>query len=144
MTRRQAVTPFTLTAALVALLCLVSAPRAAESGQPMSAAEFEAYSTGKTLYYGYDGIEYGIEQYLPGRRVRWSALDGECLDGTWYERGRMICFVYEGKPEHQCWFFFRTPGGIMARYANQTGGGDLYETRQSNDPLLCRGPEVGV
>src|SRR6056297_3315549 len=59
----------------VALAALLAGPAFAE----MSAEEFDAYTRGQTFYYGAEGEEpYGAEEYLPGQRVRWSFLDGEC------------------------------------------------------------------
>ncbi len=126
------------------LLALTTPVRAADTGEPMSAAEFESYTTGHTLYYGFAGQEYGAEQYLPGRKVRWSVLDGKCREGFWYEAGAMICFKYLDTPTPQCWTFYKIPGGIRARYENEPRANDLYETRKSDEPLLCLGPEVGV
>lgn len=79
----------------LALLALAAASPAL-ADDPMSAAEFEAYVTGKTLFYSHLGVEYGVEQYLPGRRVKWAFLDGDCRDGRWYQQDDMICFTYEG------------------------------------------------
>ena len=125
---------------LVALLAALPA----HAQQPMSAAEFDAYATGKTLYFGQDGASYGVEQYLPDRRVRWSFMDGQCKDGVWYEDGGQICFIYEDRPEPQCWSFYRQGSGLRAVFENGTGGTTLYEARQDDEPMLCYGPEVGV
>lgn len=123
-------------------LCFLATGASAEA--PMSAAEFEAYVRGKTLTFSANGQVYGIEEYLEGRRVRWAYVEGECEDGVWYPQGEMICFVYENIAEPQCWSFFDRGGGLMARYENRDTGTTLFETRQSDAPLLCRGPEVGV
>ena len=128
--------------AVVAGLAMSGVAEAAET--PMSATEFEDYATGKTLYYGVGGSEYGAEEYLSGRRVRWSLLDGKCRDGTWYQQGSEICFVYEDPADPQCWTFFRRANGIVARFENDPFQTELYETRQSNDPLMCLGPDIGV
>lgn len=110
----------------------------------MSASEFEAYTTGKTLYYGADGRAYGIEEYLDGRRVRWSFLDGQCQDGEWYPSGDMICFVYEAIEDPQCWTFYDRPGGLLAQFENDPSNTELVEAQQTGDPLQCLGPEIGV
>lgn len=127
---------------LALLATLAGSPVRAET--PLSASEFEAYTTGKTLTYAAEGRIYGIEEYRTGRRVRWSFLDGECQEGTWYASGEMICFAYESGLEDQCWLFFRDPGGLRARFMNRPGDDDLIETRQSDDPLLCLGPRIGA
>ena len=129
--------------AFISLLLLLFASTASAE-TPMTAAEFEAYVEGRTLYYGFDGQDYGAEEYLPNRRVRWSFLDGECLDGQWYEAGDLICFVYDEMPDPQCWSFFRRGGGIVARFENGSDGLELYQTREARGPLMCLGPEVGV
>ena len=110
----------------------------------MSAAEFEAYVTGKTLYYGQHGMAYGVEEYLSNRRVRWSFLDGDCIDGVWYEEGDAICFAYEGRDTPQCWEFFRSPRGLSARVASDPEGEFLYEVQQSDEPMECLGPRIGA
>ena len=58
---------------------------AAETGRPMTGAEFEAATTGRTLYYNSAGQAYGVEQYLPGRRVIWAFVGDDCRKGNWYE-----------------------------------------------------------
>jgi hypothetical protein len=112
--------------------------------QGMSAAEFEAYVTGKTLYFGESGAPYGAEEYLSNRRVRWSFLDGQCQDGHWYEDQGQICFVYDNTPDPQCWSFYREGDGIRAVFENDPNSTTLYEARQSQTPMMCLGPEVGV
>lgn len=126
-----------------ALFALVAAPLYA--AQPMSAAEFEAYVTGKTLYFGQNGSAYGVEEYLPNRRVRWSFLDGKCKDGEWYGTSdNQICFVYEDNPDPQCWSFFKNTDGLRAVFENDPAATTLYEAQQDDEPMLCYGPDVGV
>ena len=74
-------------------------------GTPLSAAEFDAYATGKTLYYAQGGAIWGSEQYLPGHQVLWAFTDEPCEFGQWYADGDAICFVYEGKTDANCWHF---------------------------------------
>ena len=127
---------------LATLACLMALPALADT--PMSAAEFDAYSLGKTLYYGADGQRYGVEEYLPDRRVRWSFLDGKCKDGLWYEDAGLICFVYDDNPVPQCWSFYQRPGGgLSARFENAPDTTELYEIEGEGE-MLCLGPEVGV
>ncbi len=129
---------------VAAALCLAAACGAAGAETPLSAAEFEAYTTGKTLTYTALGQPFGVEEYLENRRVRWSFLDGECQDGTWYPAGELICFAYEGIAEHQCWSFFRGASGLRALYRNDPAQTEVYETRASDEPMLCLGPKVGA
>ncbi|SMX43350.1 hypothetical protein [Actibacterium lipolyticum] len=111
----------------------------------MNGAAFERYATGKTLYFGNDGVAYGAEQYLPDRRVIWTFLDGECMEGHWYEQAGQICFVYENAPDTpQCWSFFNESDGVMARFENDPEATQLIEVDQSPEPLICPGPRVGV
>lgn len=130
------------------LICLVAAcliwlaPAAAQS--TMDAAEFDAYTRGKTFYFGANGAAYGAEEYLEDRRVRWSFLDGKCQEGYWYEEDGLICFVYENRSEPQCWSFERTPEGLVARFRNDPAQTTLYEVEATNEPLMCLGPEIGV
>ena len=121
---------------------LTAAPVLAET--PMSAEAFEAYSTGKTLTFGELGRPYGAEQYLPNRRVRWSFLDGQCKEGQWFEDRGLICFVYDDDPTAQCWSFFETPNGLEARFENDPEDLTLYVAKESPEPLMCIGPDVGV
>ena len=110
----------------------------------MSAAEFEAYTSGKTLTFSREGREYGIEEYFDDRRVRWSFLDGQCQEGLWYEEDDKICFVYELEPSPQCWRFTRKGDGLLADFAGSDEVLELYETRESNEPMACIGPDIGV
>lgn len=123
-------------------LIFCAAPALAQ--QPMTGAEFDAYTRGKTFYYGDGSGPYGGEEYMDGQRVRWSFLDGNCREGRWYEDGQLICFVYEADPQPHCWSFFRGPGGMTARFENDPAETVLYEVNKSDAPMLCLGPEVGV
>jgi hypothetical protein len=127
---------------LVLLTLMLSTPVQAE---PMSGAEFDAYTKGKTLYFGRGGAPYGAEVYLDNRRVRWSFLDGECKDGYWYEEApSSICFVYEDRPEPQCWNFEKGDTGLIARFKNNPQSLDLYEAEDVYEEMICLGPKVGV
>ena len=64
---------------LLAQMLALTPAGAATSGPSMSAAEFEAYTTGKTLSYAEAGQPYGVESYLPGRRVVWAFVHAENL-----------------------------------------------------------------
>jgi hypothetical protein len=116
------------------------------AAQPMSAEEFDAYTRGKTLYYGQAGRAYGVEEYKDNREVVWSFLDGECIEGRWYEDSRgYICFVYEDDLlGPQCWQFFRAPGGGLTAIFEDETTVPLYEAGESDEPMQCLGPEVGV
>lgn len=129
-----------------AILGFVLCAGPAVSESPMTGAEFEAYTIGKTLTYLESGFAYGAERYKPNRQVVWAFDGDDCKDGEWYEpQPGLICFVYEdGIDGPQCWNFFRTETGLRARFASETEGRELYETRPNTKPLLCLGPEVGA
>lgn len=111
---------------------------------PMGAAEFESYTEGKTLYFIESGEKYGAERYLPDRKVEWSFLDGRCKTGEWYPQGDAICFVYEDRPDPQCWHFENTGRGLRASFLGEDSSTELYEARQSDEPMYCMGPDVGA
>lgn len=110
----------------------------------MTAAEFDAYTIGKTLFYGRSGDPYGAEVYLPNRRVRWSFLDGLCKEGEWYEADGLICFVYETNPAPQCWSFERGTSGLIARFEDNPDTTELYEASDPGQEMVCLGPRIGV
>jgi len=128
----------------LSVLALLAIATLALAQNRIGAAEFEAYVQGKTLYYGEDGQAYGVEEYLDNRRVRWSFLDGRCVDGEWYEDDGDICFVYEDNPLPQCWAFFLEGGRLSAQFVNTPEAQTLYEVNQGDEPMLCLGPEIGV
>ncbi|MCP3969566.1 MAG: hypothetical protein GY717_04470 [Rhodobacteraceae bacterium] len=111
----------------------------------MSAEQFEAYVTGQTLTYADGGVVYGVEEYLPGRRVRWAFNGDRCKDGHWYEAGGQICFIYDDNPDApQCWLFSEQAGRLSAVFTGSAQGRQLFEAVRRAEPLLCLGPEVGV
>ncbi len=128
------------------LFALSALPAAAQDDvRPMTAVEFEAFTTGKTMSYANQGATpYGREEYLPGRRVRWAFEGAECKEGTWFEDLELICFVYEDNPVAQCWSFYLTERGLRAQFENREGSAPLYVISESEEPLSCPGPLVGV
>lgn len=127
-------------------LCLTSLPALAkdsDSRRPMNAEEFEAYVEGRTLTFAFQGQAYGIEEYLPGRRVRWAFVGDSCTEGVWYQSEDMICFDYVDNPESQCWHFYDTPRGLRGVFVGDSAT-ELYEVRDMNQSLICPGPDVGV
>ncbi|SPJ27489.1 hypothetical protein TRM7615_00979 [Falsiruegeria mediterranea M17] len=127
---------------LMILLSLCAAPVAAQG--LMTAEEFDAYTQGKTLFYGNGGEVYGVERYMAGRRVVWSFLDGDCKEGVWYEQGGQICFIYEERLDPQCWSFEQTSRGLIARFEDDPEGTELYEAEDLDEEMICYGPDVGV
>ena len=129
---------------MIPLLAALSLPHASRAAEPMTATEFDNYTQGKTLFYGFGGTPYGVERYLPGRRVIWSFLDGRCQQGEWYPQADQICFLYENRDDPQCWQFSLTPDGLSARFQNDPDATQLYEADDIDEEMLCLGPEVGV
>ena len=128
---------------ILLLLLALALPAQAED-QAITPETFERLVTGHTLSYRRAGGEYGAEEYLENRRVRWSFLDGQCAEGFWYVEGPQICFIYDTIPDPQCWQFYLRGGRLLARYENNPQGTELIETRRRDGPLYCVGPEVGV
>lgn len=126
----------------LALAILLAPPAFAET--PLTAEEFEAHVTGKTLTYQQFDSLFGVEEYLPGRKVRWSVSPDTCQYGTWYPEGEAICFVYEYTPVPSCWTFWLRGGALVVLSTNGLPGEELYEVDASDQPLPCPGPEVGV
>lgn len=129
---------------MILFAMVMSLPLTGRTAEPLGAEAFDQYTRGKTLFYGFDGTAYGVERYLPGRRVIWSFLDGQCQEGRWYEDAGQICFVYERNSTPQCWSFLLSPEGLTARFQNDPQATELYESGDIDEEMLCLGPEVGV
>jgi hypothetical protein len=128
--------------ALLLATCLAAAPVVAET--PLSAEAFDALTLGKTMTWAEYGAVYGVEQYLPGRRVRWTVLGDDCKTGHWYPEGTAICFQYENDPEPDCWEIVMTGSGMTARYLTFETSPEPVVVEETTEPLACFGPEVGV
>ena len=120
----------------------MAGPALAET--PLDAPAFEAHVTGKTITYQQFDFIFGIEEYLPGRTVRWSVAPGQCKYGSWYPEGENICFVYEGDPIAHCWTFWLKDGALVALSADDAPGNELYEISRTTDGLGCPGPDIGA
>jgi hypothetical protein len=118
-------------------LCLVLAsPAFAQDG--MTAAEFEAYVTGRTITFStVNDPTFGVERYMSGRRVMWSTFDGICRYGVWFESKGDICFRYEHDPQHKCWTIFEEPDGLRGEYTTVPNSTVIFEETDRNDPLIC-------
>jgi len=127
---------------LCTLAICLGLPALAET--PMTSSQFDAYTQGKTLYYGNNGQHYGAEEYLANKGVRWSFLDGKCKEGYWYADQQSICFVYEDNPDPQCWKFFLRDGKLLAEFTSDNATTNLYEVDHGDTEMLCLGPDVGV
>lgn len=123
-------------------LILLATPTLAQT--PMTAEEFDAFVTGKTMDYIAQGQVYGREVYLPGRKVRWAFTADECKSGTWYGDGPHICFLYDGDPEPKCWTLWPEGDGLAASYITDTPDIPPRQVLETDQPLACEGPDVGV
>ncbi len=126
------------------MILLALSAQTAGAQTALSGAEFDEYTRGKTLFYGFEGQVYGVERYLPNRRVIWSFLDGQCKEGVWYQREDQICFVYEDRLDPQCWVFTKSGGGLIAQFEGDPQATELYEAEDLGEEMVCLGPEVGV
>lgn len=118
------------------LVITLASPAMAQDG--MTGAEFDAYVTGRTITFRTDlNPSYGIERYLPGRRVMWSTFDGICQYGVWFESKGDICFRYEHDPEHKCWTIYDEPGGLRGVFTTRPNTTVIYEIPDREDPLIC-------
>ena len=118
------------------LILLLASPAMAQD--TMDAADFDAHVTGRTITFRTpDNPSYGIERYLPGRRVMWSSFDGTCQYGVWFESKGQICFRYEGDPEHKCWLMYDEPGGMRGVYTTRLPATVIFEDPNRDDPLVC-------
>ena len=134
-----------LCAVLLALAPLTAfAQSRPDTGTPLSAQAFEAHVTGHTVTYTQSGMVFGIEEYLTGRKVRWSVAPNQCQYGSWYPQDDSICFVYEYDPVPHCWRFWMDGGALVALSDDADPGPQLHETARTQTPLPCPGPDVGA
>lgn len=127
---------------LALALSLLALPALAEP--PLSAEAFDALTRGRTMTWAEFGQVYGVEHYLPGRRVRWTVLGQDCLTGHWYAEGPAICFRYEDRPDPVCWEI--TPAGraLHARLVGAPPDSAPVVIEDTTQPLACFGPKVGA
>ncbi len=115
------------------------------ANEPMTGAQFERYTMGRTYTFGHPGVApYGIELYRPNRQVTWAVFSDVCVDGYWYDTPENeICFVYDDNPIHKCWLFFKQVDTLTADFVGDPN--DLeYEVVQTSASMPCLGPMVGV
>jgi hypothetical protein len=122
--------------------CLAATPASAET--PLSAEAFDALTLGRTMTWAEFGTVYGVEQYLPNRRVRWTVLGDDCKTGHWYADGPAICFQYEDDPAPDCWEITMSGSGMAALYLSNPSVSEPVVVEETTEPLACFGPEVGV
>lgn len=115
---------------------------AAGAETPMTAAEFEAWSTGRTLDYQVDGALWGSETHMANRATLDADVGGACRSGHWYPQGDAICFVYDLSPGPYCWRFLRDGDQVRAEFVGEAFA-DRITVTLSDAPIRCA-PEVGV
>jgi hypothetical protein len=127
----------------LALSLLLAAPQAlAET--PLSADAFDVLTQGRTMTWAEYGQVYGVEQYLPDRRVRWTVLGDDCITGHWYAEGPAICFQYDDRPDPACWTFTQGPTGLLARHTSGPAKAEPVVIQETFEPMACFGPRVGA
>jgi hypothetical protein len=110
----------------------------------LTAEEFDALTLGRTMTWSEFGQVYGVERYLPDRRVRWTVLGDDCLAGHWYMAGDAICFVYEDDPTPACWTVTLDGAGMLARLTTNPPDAEPVVVTETTEPMACFGPEVGT
>ena len=137
-------TDMTRTITLPLMLSGLLSALPAQATEPLSADAFEQFTTGRTLNYFSGGSPYGIEKYLPNRRVIWSFLDGRCQEGTWAPSGPYICFEYNTDSGPQCWQFFLQNGQLRAIFEDGSEEATPYAAEDASEEMYCMGPDVGA
>ena len=127
---------------MILALLLAASPTFAD--EPLNADQFDALTQGRTMTWSEFGTVYGIEEYLPNRRVRWSAVGDDCKLGHWYAEAGAICFRYEDDPEPDCWIVTQSGTDLFARYLTNPPEIDPVKVQDAPAPMSCPGPEVGV
>ena len=128
------------------ILLVAAAPALAETPPaiPLTADEFDALTLGRTMSWAEFGAIYGIEEYLPDRRVRWSAVGKDCTLGHWYAEGPAICFQYENDLEPDCWIIVRSATGLVANYTTNPPETEPVAVEDTSETPACLVPEVGT
>ncbi len=127
-----------------ALAALLSATGPALADPPLTGAEFDALTLGRSMTWSEFGMVYGVEHYLPNRQVLWAAAGRDCTPGHWYEDGPAICFKYETDRDPDCWIITRSAQGFSASYTTSPPGTEPVVVAETPDPPACPGPEVGT
>ena len=110
----------------------------------LTADEFEARVTGRTIVYAQEGQIWGREQYLSGRRVIWVFEGQECRPGIWWDEAEdLVCFSYEEGAAPICWWFYDRDGVLLARAQGDPEGMPLAELDSAQGGMPCAGPWLG-
>lgn len=131
-----------MTLRLIPALVLLALPLQAQD--LLTADEFDALTLGRTMTWAEFGQVYGVEQYLPGRRVRWTELGDDCKLGHWYQQGQAICFLYEDDPTPACWDISLSGAGMLAVDLSDPPGDAPVVIEETSETMPCFGPKVGT
>jgi hypothetical protein len=119
----------------ILVVAVVLATPAVAEDPPMTAEAFDSRTLGRVMD-TYDGTGiYGIEEFLPGRRVIWQD-GGGCMRGTWEQIGDQICFDYEDRSELVCWTYHDRGGWIMGWFEGDRTSEPIMLVETQN-PLTC-------
>ena len=127
---------------LIAFFFLAASPALAEPA--MDAETFDRLTQGQTMTWAEFGSVYGVEQYLPDRRVRWTFAGDTCMEGIWYQEGEAICFQYENGRKPACWVMAQTATGLTAANTDDEPEVAPVVITATTEPLACFGFDVGV
>ena len=128
----------------VAALLLAALVAPVHADPLLTAEEFDALTLGRTMTWSEFGQVYGVEQYLPDHRVRWTELGDDCKLGHWYQDGDAICFLYEDDPTPACWQISLSGSGMQAHYLSDPPESETAVVEETHDSMPCFGPEVGA
>lgn len=121
-------------------LALWAAPAAAQDR--ISVDVFLDMLTGRTATFSSFGTGriVGVEEFVSRSETRWARANGTCAVGTVFEKGGLVCFVYDDDPpgrEH-CWATFLDAGQLMVMA--WPSGGIQVVTEITGDGVSCTPP----
>ena len=117
-------------------------PQAAPSsaGTNLSAEAFDALTRGRTMdTHDEETGRYGVETFLPGRRVIWRDA-AKCTRGIWEEIDGQICFTYEQNDNNPvCWEYEVEGDFIRGWYRGDRGTVPIRLEESTQGPVSCEG-----
>lgn len=116
-----------------------SGPSTSGPGTPLTGEGFDALTRGRTMdtHDAAAGL-YGVETFLPGRRVIWRDAE-KCSRGTWEEVEGQICFTYELNDNNPvCWIYVDRGGWIEGWFQGDRSLTPI-ELHEGTAPVSCDG-----
>ncbi|MBL4805854.1 MAG: hypothetical protein JKY31_01035 [Rhodobacteraceae bacterium] len=105
----------------------------------ISESDWRNMTSGRTVIYHQDGMEYGREYYpSSGNRTYFRAANGTCLEGEWSYEDKIFCFDW-GRDLPSCFFHKRVGDAIFI--VGSTGGDIQQVTEIIDAPFQCA-PEL--